>query len=376
MRIGVLAPPWLPIPASGYGGTEAVIDQLALGLREAGHDVILFTRRDSSCPVPRLWSAELPGPDELGQVDIALRHVVQGYEAFRQVGVDLVHDHTSVGPFVAGDLCDVPVVVTNHNRFDARANVLFGTVSDRCDVVAISRAQASTANGVRIAAIIHHGLDVEQFPIGRGDGGYLLFLGRMAPEKGVAIAARVARRAGRRLLIAAKMWEPREKQYFEDEVRPLLDDDVQYIGQAGPDRKVELLGGAAALLNPICWNEPFGMTMIESLACGTPVIARPCGAAPEIVRHGENGFLALHEDALVDAVCRVGELDRNAVRRSAERRFSTTRMVQDHVALYRSLLDGSLLTVGAGEAAARPSGAPREGGNVPPVPSIGPITLR
>ncbi len=338
VRIGMLAPPWLPVPAPGYGGTEAVIDQLAVGLQAAGHDVVLFTRADSTCAVPRCNSSELPGPEELGQADIALRHALDGYAAFRRLGVDVVHDHTSVGAFVAADFADLPLAVTNHNRFDARANVLFGAVSGRAAVVAISRAQADTARGVRIDRVIHHGVDTDAFPFGAGRGGYLLFLGRMAPEKGVATAARVARRAGRRLLIAAKMWEPRELRYFEEEVQPLLDDDIRYIGQVGHERKLDLLADAEALLNPIAWDEPFGMTMIESLACGTPVLAHPAGASPEIVDHGCTGFLAADEDGLVAAVREIAGLDRAAAREACARRFSTARMVADHVDLYRDLL--------------------------------------
>jgi glycosyltransferase involved in cell wall biosynthesis len=188
--------------------------------------------------------------------------------------------------------------------------------------------------------VIRHGIDPSRFPAGRGDGGFLLFLGRMTPDKGARQAVEIARAAGVRLLLAAKMHEPAERAYFAEQVEPLIGDGIEYVGEPGQARKLELLGAAGALLFPICWPEPFGLVMIESLACGTPILTRPVGSAPEIVEHGRTGFLCADDDALVAAVAEVGSLDREACRAAARHRFSTARMVTEHLALYRSMIRG------------------------------------
>ena len=188
-----------------------------------------------------------------------------------------------------------------------------------------------------MAQVIHHGIDVDGLPVGRGDGGYVVFLGRMHPDKGVHRAIQVARVAGKRLLIAAKMWEPVEHRYYAEQVEPLLGPDAVYIGQVGGADKHDLLGGAEALINPIRWPEPFGLVMIEALAAGTPVLAFPEGAAPEIVDHGRTGFLCRDEADMVARLATIGSIDRAACRCAAESRFSMSRMVDDHIALYRRL---------------------------------------
>jgi glycosyltransferase involved in cell wall biosynthesis len=205
-------------------------------------------------------------------------------------------------------------------------------------IVAISRHQRSTARNVKIAAVIHHGIDIESVPVGDGEGGYACALGRMTPAKGIREAILVAREAGVPLQIAAKMREPLERQYFDECVRPLLGGDVEYLGELNAEEKYQLLGGAFALLNPIQWPEPFGLVMIEALACGTPVIATGCGSAPEIIDDGETGFVRAELSALAAAVHRAGELDRNRCREKAVSSYSTERMVAEHIQLYCRLL--------------------------------------
>ena len=194
--------------------------------------------------------------------------------------------------------------------------------------------------GLPVSAVIHHGVRPEDFPVGAGDGDYLLFLGRFSPDKGAREAALAAHEAGVDLVIAAKMREPDEVAYFHDQVEPLLDSSVRYVGEVGMQRKLELLGSARALLNPIQWPEPFGLVMIEALACGTPVLTLHSGAAPEIVDHGITGFVSDSADGLVPAIERIGELDRTACRTAMETRFSAARMVEDHLTLYETLLAG------------------------------------
>jgi glycosyltransferase involved in cell wall biosynthesis len=233
---------------------------------------------------------------------------------------------------------DIPVVTTNHGPFDGELGNLYRAVGDRVGVIAISRHQASKSNDTRIAAVIHHGIDVDSIPTGPGTGGYAAFLGRMCPDKGVDVAARIARAGGFPLKIAAKLAEPAEREYFRTAVRPLLGDDVEYVGELGGAAKYEFLGQASCLLNPLRWDEPFGMVMIEALACGTPVVATPGGSVPEIVRDGTTGFVRDCDAELASAVGRVGELDRAACTRAARTWFSKDRMVRDHLDLFRAIL--------------------------------------
>lgn len=332
MRIAMLAPPWLPVPPLGYGGTESVIDRLCRGLQAAGHEVVLMTTGDSTCPVPKDWELPAAATAEMGNAAVELRHVLHAYDAMSDV--DVIHDHTLVGPVLAAERGDSRVVTTCHNPFDETLTPIYRAISGHVGVIAISHDQARRAHGVEVNAVIHHGIDLEHFPVGSGDGGYLLFLGRLSPDKGVHIAVQVARRTGLPLLVAAPCRSAAEKEYFEHAVAPLMGGEIEYVGEASGLDKVELLGGARALLNPIQWPEPFGLVMIEAMACGTPVIATPIGSVPEIVQHGTTGFIAASVEELAGRVAMLDDLDRDACRRDVEDRFSTARMVADHVALY------------------------------------------
>ena len=338
MRIAIIAPPWVPVPPPAYGGTEAVLDSLARGLLAAGHDVMLFATGDSACAVPTKWVR----PRAAGTIEmtsaIELHQVVSAYDEAAAWGADIVHDHTLVGPLYAGR-SGLPAVATNHGPFTVELAALYGAIADTVPVIALSHHHAATAGDIPIAAVIHHGVDVDAFPIGSGDGGYALCLGRMTPDKGIHVAARVARAAGVPLPIAAKMREPAEHAYFERRVAPLLGGDFEYVGEVAGREKMELLAGASCLLNPIAWPEPFGMVMIEALATGTPVVTTPCGSAPELVTSGLTGFVCRDEAALRRGLQRVDTIDRSSCRKAAADRFSTERFVRDHLTLYRAVLD-------------------------------------
>ncbi|NMH93707.1 glycosyltransferase family 4 protein [Pseudonocardia bannensis] len=332
MSIGLLAPPWVAVPPPAYGGTESVVDQLARGLTSAGHRVTLFATGDSTAPVPTAYALVEAAGDRMGLAEIELRHVMHGYEAL--AGCDVVHDHTLVGPAWALAAGHDRVVTTCHGPLEGDLRHIYRCYGKRLPVVAISNDQAARAPDITVDRVIHHGIDPEQFPVGQGEGGYLLFLGRMTPEKGAREAVHIARAAGRPLLIAAKMREPAERAYFTEQVEPLLGGDVVYVGEPAIRHKLELLGAATALLNPIRWPEPFGLVMVEALACGTPVVTCPIGAAPEIVTDGTTGFLRMDIGALVAAVHRIDEIDRAVCRETVTQRFSTSRMVADHLDLY------------------------------------------
>ncbi len=337
MRIGLIAPPWVPVPPVRYGGTEVVVDNLARGLQNLGHEVRLFTVGDSSCPVPRDFLYPT-APQPMGTSVEEAAHVLAAYDALDDV--DLIHDHTVLGPLLAGhiDRRKPPVVCTHHGAFTRENLRIFREISKHAAVVAISHDQARSAVGIPIAAVIHHGIDLDIYQPGPGDGGYLLFMGRMSPDKGVDAALRVARASGWPLRLATKIRETAEHDYFDQVVRPLLGPDDDLANEPPLGRRLEMLQGALAVVNPITWPEPFGLVMAESLASATPVLAFPCGAAPEIVDDGVTGFLCRDEADMVAAVSRVGELDRAACRAAAEQRFSLMRMAQDHVRLYLRIL--------------------------------------
>jgi glycosyltransferase involved in cell wall biosynthesis len=333
LLIGLIAPPWLPVPPRRYGGVEMVIDVLARGLMAAGHQVLLAAPAGSSCQVPQVDGLLTSEPGRMGHTVVEIPYTLSAYAALK--GVDVVHDHTVAGPLCVKPPQGIPVITTNHGPFNADLNPIYAEMSRQgVAVVAISHHQASTARNVKIAAVIHHGIDVDSIPVGDGAGGYACTLGRMTPAKGIREAVLVAREAGVPLRIGAKMREPLERQYFDDCVRPLLSGDIEYLGEPTPEEKYQLLGGAFALLNPIQWPEPFGLVMIEALACGTPVIATRCGSAPEIIADGDTGFVRTELSALAEALHQAAELDRNRCREKAVGCFSTDRMVAEHLQLY------------------------------------------
>ena len=335
MRIAVIAPPWTPVPPEHYGGIEVVIDQLARGFHGRGHEVLLFTTGESTCPVPRGHLLAAAEGERIGMAVPELRHVMAAYDAVQDF--DVVHDHTVVGPVYAERFADLNVVTTIHGPFNDELFDVYRRVAHRVPIVAVSHAQHRPAPQVPIARVIHHGVDAAAFPMGAGDGGYCLFLGRMSRDKGAHRATEAAYKAGRPLLLAGKMREPWEHQYFDVYVRPYLNDDIRYVGEVGHQDKLRLLAGASALLFPISWNEPFGMVMIEAMACGTPVLAFPEGAAPEVVVHGETGFLCRDVNDMADALGRVGALDRARCRQAVEGYFSADRMVAEHLELFERL---------------------------------------
>lgn len=338
MRIGLIAPPWLQVPPPGYGGTEVVVDGLARGLAAAGHDVLLAAPGGSTCPVPLV--PDMPGPTAAPaatwSATAELYHVARAYAALTEV--DLVHDHTVAGPFFRYRPAALPVVTTSHGPFSSRLGDLYRLMGPDVAMVAISHRQAADAGGVRIARVIHHGIDVGSVPVGYGAGGYAAFVGRMTPDKGPREAILIARQAGYRLLMSARIHGREEQDYFDSQIGPLLGPDVEFLGELSAPEKYQLMGGAVAFLNPIQWPEPFGLVMIEALATGTPVVGTGSGAAPEIVDDGVTGYLRTGIDELAGALSLAPGLDRNACRQAAEMRFSIGRMVADHISLYEEIL--------------------------------------
>ncbi len=342
MRIAQVAPLYESVPPRLYGGTERVVSWLADELVQRGHEVTLFASGDSRTQA-RLVSA-WPRAVRLdpAQPDPFALHTLELAQAFsRADDFDVVHCHVDYLAFPYGRLVSTPVVHTLHGRLDLRPLIHVLTELREVPLVSISESQREPLAGLDLnwVATVHHGLPMRDVPAvtTASDGRYLVFLGRMSAEKRPDLAIAVAKRAGLPLIMAAKVDRP-DREYFEREIRPQLGHPlIEYIGEVSDAEKWRLLGDALALLFPIDWPEPFGLAMIEALACGTPVVARPCGAVPEIVRDGEVGFLADTVDELVAAVKRVDVIDRARCRRWAEAQFSVGVMADHYESVYRRL---------------------------------------
>ncbi len=336
MRVGIIAPPWAPVPPPLYGGIEQAIDGLARGIQDAGHDVVLFTTGDSTTPVDRRWVLDMAEGFRIGFTVPEIRHVAAAYEALTDV--DVIHDHTVLGPIYAEGRTDRPVVTTIHGPFNDEMTDIYSRFADRVPIIAISHAQRKVVPDLPVARVIHHGIDASRFPVGDGAGGYCLFLGRMSPDKGAHRAALAARKAGVPLVMAGKCREPWEHEFFDREIAPFLADDIRYVGEIPHEEKLRLLAGATCTLFPIRWNEPFGLVMVESLACATPVLAFPEGAAPEVIEHGVTGFLCDDESDMAEAIAAVGDLDRGSCRAAVEGYFSMRRCVGEHLDLLEEVV--------------------------------------
>jgi len=342
MRIAQIAPLYESVPPKLYGGTERVVAHLSDALVDRGHDVVLFASGDSKT------RAELvPCRDIALRLDKKLSwdvpaHLVMLAQIRKQASdFDILHFHLDCFHLpLFQDIAD-RTLTTVHGRQDINDLRRLHRHYPNFPLVSISASQRLPLPHLRWMKTIHHGYPMAQYafsPAPKGD--YLAFLGRIAPEKGVDRAIEIARRTGYPLRIAAKV-DPADKDYFEARILPLLDaPGVQFIGEIAEAEKSDFLGGARALLFPISWPEPFGLVMIEAMACGTPVIAFNQGAVPEIVRHGVTGFIVKTVDQAVKSVERLAEIDRVTVRATFERYFSVEVMATSYEVAYTEVLDG------------------------------------
>ncbi|MGH9278795.1 MAG: glycosyltransferase family 4 protein [Acidimicrobiales bacterium] len=328
MRIAEIAPVWVPVPPPSYGGIELVVSLLADGLTERGHDVTLFAGRGSHTAATLVSPVERSNRlEDLG--DDITDEVVHALPAYLEAGdFDVIHDHTGLGTALGAVLDNHPPVVhTLHGPWTDASRRFFEAVSPPVHLIAISQAQADGNPDVNYAGVVHNGLDLDAHPWSKEKDDYVVFLGRCNAEKGPEVAVEAANRAGVPLTIMIKRSEPQEHAYWEEHVVPVLSGDERIIFDTGHDEKVELLGRARATLVPIQWPEPFGLVMIESMACGTPVIAMSRGAAPEIVDDGTTGFLVDDIDGMVEALGRVDSIDPEACRDRVSEKFSADALV-------------------------------------------------
>lgn len=329
----MLAPIAWRVPPRHYGPWELVVSRLTEGLVARGVEVTLFATGDA------VTSAELvavvPTPyEEDDTVDVKVAEALHVATAFERAGdFDLLHNHFDFLPLSYSRLVATPMVTTVHGFSSERIVPVYERYDDRVAYVSISDADRHPA--LRYAATVHHGIPVDDVPLGRGSSdGTVVCLGRIHPDKGTAAAISVARRAGRPLVLAGIV---QDRAYFDAEVRPHLGDGVTYVGSVGPAERDELLGCADALLHLVRFAEPFGLAMAEAMACGTPVVAHPLGAVPEVVVDGRTGFLVDDEDEAVAVLGRIDELDRDECRDHVAERFSVARMVDGYLEVYRGI---------------------------------------
>jgi glycosyltransferase involved in cell wall biosynthesis len=327
------------VPPTRYGGIEWIVALLADGLVESGHDVTLFASGDSQTKA-KLAGVFAEAPSEfIGTTLHELHHALACFE--HADDFDIINDHS--GPLAAalGAGSRSPLVHTVHGPLNRRSGELYeqiDRIAPHVGFISLSMNQRAPLPNLNWVANCPNALDLSLYPVHPHRGDYLLFLGRMSPDKGAHRAVEVAQQVGVPLKLAGKMQELREEEFFEATVRPHLGSEIEYLGEVSHDEKVDLLQNARATLFPIEWAEPFGLVMIESMACGTPVIATRHGAVPEVIEDGRTGIIVDEHAEMAAVLDRADEIDPLECRRYVEERFSKERMVTDYEAAYRKAL--------------------------------------
>lgn len=341
LHIAMVAPPWFDIPPRAYGGTESVVADLVNALVKGGHRVTLIasgahkTAAQEFRPVFKTPPSELLG-DPIPEMIVAVE--VERY--LRHLDVDVVHDHSLAGPLHAR-FRSAPTLVTMHGPVDGRNGDYFARLGSDVHAVAISRAQRRRNEKINWVATVPNAVDVASFTADAPKDDFVLWLGRFCEEKAPHLAIDAARARGRKIVLAGKLNEPVEKEFFEREVAPRLGPDVDYVGEADAALKRELLARAAVLAFPIQWEEPFGIVMAESLASGTPVVAFNRGSVPEVIEHGVTGIVVDNVEAFARGLDEAMDLDPQDCRENAMARFDLSVMADGYVRAYRSVTSGS-----------------------------------
>jgi glycosyltransferase involved in cell wall biosynthesis len=337
MRIAQIAPLWIPVPPFTYGGTEFVVSLITEELVKRGHEVTLFATGDSHTSgrlVPiwpkSLWRARLHTPH--AAYSLLFNELLR-----RQKEFDIIHDHCEFYSAPFSKFLKIPVVSTVHHPMYEEMTILFKKFPN-VNYVAISKNQRKTAPGVNFVKTIYNGIPVEKYEFEPNPKDYLLWLSKITPEKGIGEAIEVAKAAGEKLVIAGII--PKEQQdYFDYRIKPRIDgEQIQFVGAANFEKKVELFKNAKALLYPIKRAEPFGLVVVESMACGTPVIAYKEGSMPELIKDGKTGFLVKDRDEMIEATKKIDKISRKICRSYVVKKFSAEKMVNKYEALYHKIL--------------------------------------
>jgi glycosyltransferase involved in cell wall biosynthesis len=343
MKIAQIAPLWERVPPPAYGGTELVVSLITEELVRRGHQVTLFATGDSITSAhleagsPTTLRSQGATPDQCKAYDVyRLSHL-------KTDDFDIIHSHIDTHALTYGNTLQIPIIHTIHGVIPKHSEKLFSDYRDQA-YVSISEAQRRKDLGLNYVATVYNGIDIRtyQFHAHSSNPPYLAFLGRISPEKGPHLAIQLAKKTGWHLKLAGKI-DPVDREYYEQEIKPFVDDrQIEYLGEANHAQKSEIMGQAFATLCLITWEEPFGLVMPESMACGTPVIAMSKGAAPELILHGKTGFLCHTLEDCITALDRIPTIDRQDCRTHVEQNFSATRMVNGYESVYQQLLGSNV----------------------------------
>jgi glycosyltransferase involved in cell wall biosynthesis len=344
MKIAQIAPIIERIPPKKYGGTERVVHALTEELVKRGHDVTLFASGDSVTSA-RLVSVyhralrEAKVADMYGLNNLLLLNIGMAYQ--RQAEFDIIHDHNGTFSLPTANIATTPVVMTMHGPFNLQNRVIFQTLKKPFQVT-ISHAQQYPVPNAHHAGTVHNGLPLESFPFSAEHDGYMLFVGRLSSEKGIRFAIQTAQALDLPLILAAKL-ESVDKPYFHQYVEPHLNDRIQWIGEVDEAERNRLMSRAMCFLHPVTWREPFGLTLIEAMATGCPVVAFNKGSIPEIIKNGETGFVVEDAEGMVDAVQNIASINRARCREHALEHFTAAKMADGYEEVYRKILKGEIV---------------------------------
>ncbi|RMG05970.1 MAG: glycosyltransferase family 4 protein [Acidobacteria bacterium] len=335
MKVAILAPISWRVPPRHYGPWERVVSLLTEGLVERGLDVTLFATADSITKAKLVGICPRPYSED-PSLDVKVWECLHISEVFeRAEEFDLIHNHFDFLPLSYSKLVKTPVVTTIHGFSSERILPVYKKYNGHVHYVSISNADRNP--DLNYVATVYHGIPLQEFTFRERKDDYLLFFGRIHHEKGTFEAIEIAKRAGCRLIIAGII---QDQKYFNEKVAPYIDgDQIKYIGSVGPDERDEVLGKARALLHIINFNEPFGLSLIEAMACGTPVIARPRGSIPEIIKNGETGFIIESIDEAVQALKKIDTLDKRKLRQHVQENFSVEKMVDGYINVYKEVMN-------------------------------------
>ncbi len=346
MRIAMIAPVWIPVPPQGYGGIERMLKLLVDELVNLGNQVTLFASGPSHTRAEQVIFFKEAPEKKIGETLYDAYHVGKSFRYIKEDGhFDIVHDHSGYIGVAFASLLDIPVVHTLHGPLTPEAKMFYTAFSQDAFYITISHYQMTRCPHLNYLGVVHNAIDIQEYQPSTHKEDYLVYVSRICADKGTHHAARIAKENGYRLLIAGKIDPGKDEQYFHTVLKPYLDDkDIVYLGEVSQKKKLELFSRARAFLFPIQWEEPFGLVMAESLACGTPVVATRFGAAPEVIEHGRTGFLVDNLEEIPRYLERIDEIDPEECRRVAQERFSPRRMAQEYLAYYEEAIDKYLLS--------------------------------
>lgn len=347
MKIAMVMPPWFKIPPESYGGIEIIVSLLTDGLVKKGHEVTLFTisESQSKARIFTVFDEEMKSyldrpPSSF--LNIALTHTLASYFEIAKGNYDIIHDHTWKEGLACASFMNIPIVHTLHSPIDEENRRFYSLFRDHPGIyfITISNFQQSCLPGLKYAATVYNSIEFSKYPFSEVKEDFFFYMGRFNAEKAPHLACEVASKLGKKLILAGKVHEEAERTYFDQYIKPYLNDNISYIGPLGhwSEEKMRLFSRAKAYLYPIQWDEPFGITMAEAIACGTPVVTFKKGAAPEVIAHGVTGFVVETMEEFIEALEHIDEISPQACRNRAESMFTSRAMVDNYERAYLKIL--------------------------------------